>query len=377
MKFNFPKQQTMGLGRRGVLLTGMALPLVAAFGSAARAEIPRLPQLVFPAPKVKSLGGVYLVAGATVADRVVVAGEQGIIFYSDNGGGNWHQAAVPVSSTITSIAFATPRTGWAAGGLGVILKTEDGGATWTKQLDGVAAIQLMIAATKALVASKPPDDPMAMHAQRRCNILTQEGPGKPFLTILPISEDEVIVFGAFRMAVRTTDGGKTWTDWSFHIDEPVAYNIYDAVAIGPNYYLAVETGLVFCSTDQGQTFTNLANPAPGTLFGICDSGGGNMLTYGVAGEIFVSSDQGNSWNASSLQLTANLNTAIVLSSGALLLGDAGGGLHISSDHGRSFSTLYQNPIITINDIVQTAPENVLLLTDVGILPFDLSTVSLN
>ena len=78
-----------------------------------------------------------------------------------------------------------------------------------------------------------------------------------------------------------------------------------------------------------------------------------------------------------MQLTANLNTAIVLSSGALLLGDAGGGLHISSDHGRSFSTLYQNPIITINDIVQTAPENVLLLTDVGILPFDLSTVSLN
>ena len=170
---------------------------------------------------------------------------------------------------------------------------------------------------------------------------------------------------------------KTWTDWSFHIDEPVAYNIYDAVAIGQNYCLAVETGLVFCSTDQGENFTNLAQPAPGTLFGICDAGGGNILTYGVAGEIFSSSDQGKTWNPSNLQISANLNTAIELSSGALLLGDAGGGLHISSDHGRSFSTLYQNPMITINDIVQATPESVLLLTDIGVLPFDLSTVSLN
>jgi len=375
MKFNFANQRMTGLGRRRVLLSGLALPLAGA--NAARAEIPQLPQLVFPAPRVKSPAGVYLVAGTAVADRVFIAGEQGIIFYSEKGSDGWQQAAVPVSSTLTSIAFATPEIGWAAGGMGVILKTEDGGRSWDKQLDGIGAIELMNAATDALVAARPAGDAMAMHAQRRCRILTEEGPGKPFLTILPISADEVIVFGAFRMAVRTTDGGKSWTDWSFHIDEPVAYNIYDAVPIGPNYYLAVETGLVFCSTDQGATFTNLAQPAEGTLFGICDAGGGNMLTYGVAGEVYLSADQGKSWNPSNLQLTANLNTAIVLPSGALLLGDAGGALHISSDHGRNFSTLFQNPIITINDLVQATPDNVLLLTDVGVFPFDLGSVGLN
>ncbi|ODV41971.1 hypothetical protein AWV79_31155 [Cupriavidus sp. UYMMa02A] len=81
-------------------------------------------------------------------ERLVSAGERGVILLSDDNGKTWRQAKVPVSAALTRVRFVDSRNGWAVGHGGVVLATRDAGETWQKQLDGAAAAQLELAAAR-------------------------------------------------------------------------------------------------------------------------------------------------------------------------------------------------------------------------------------
>jgi photosystem II stability/assembly factor-like uncharacterized protein len=366
------------LHRRTVLSSILGAGLGAALVVPARADAPQYPELVDAAIKVRTPTRVYFVAGTVAGSRVLAGGQEGVIIYSDDAGQSWTQAQVPVSATITDIAFASPLVGWATGSFGVILKTVDGGKTWAKQLDGIAEIALMNTAVQAFVASQPPASTVADHAAHRAQILSGWGPDRPMLSLLPVSETEVFAFGTYRFAEHTTDGGATWTDWSMNIDDPVAQNIYGAAAIGGAYYLTSETSLIFRSTDSGQTFQQLAQPGGtggATLFGIMDTGTGGILAYGVAGEMYLSLDQGKTWNAPQFTGTSNINAVISMVGGALLIaGDSGGGLWMSRDHGASFTLMTRNPVMGINALVPLGGLKFLILSSIGAFPVDLATM---
>ena len=117
--------------------------------------------------------------------RLVAVGEHGIIIFSDDDGESWHQAAVPVDLTLNAVAFATPQDGWAAGALGVVLHTTDGGMRWKVEMTGVQVNQLIAVAAHQFAASHP-TDPAAQRAVRRANIFVQAGPDKPFFVNLAI-----------------------------------------------------------------------------------------------------------------------------------------------------------------------------------------------
>ena len=69
---------------------------------------------------------------AEIGDRLVAVGEFGHIIYSDDRGESWVQAQnVPTRNTITAITFLDDKTGFAVGHDATILKTEDGGESWT------------------------------------------------------------------------------------------------------------------------------------------------------------------------------------------------------------------------------------------------------
>jgi photosystem II stability/assembly factor-like uncharacterized protein len=349
--------------------------MATAFIAPAAQAFPPYAQISLPAIFIRNLTSFSAVAGAKAGPRLLVGGQHGIIVYSDNSGKTWHQADVPVSATITDIAFVTPQIGWATGGLGVVLYTQDGGTSWVKQLDGLAEVDLMNTATQAFVATQPAGSAESDHATRRAQILTQQGPDKPMLAVLPISTTDVMVFGSYRFADQSTDGGKTWTDLSLRIGDPLSHNLYNAAAIGGAYYVVAETGLVFCSTDGGQSFPQLAQVGDATLFGILDAGNGGILAYGVAGNVYLSTDAGKTWNPSKFNGTANINDIVRFSSGTLLAGDSGGGLWISKDNGVSFTLVLHNPLLPINALQPVDATHFLLLSMAGIISLDLSALS--
>ncbi|HEU4778459.1 MAG TPA: YCF48-related protein, partial [Steroidobacteraceae bacterium] len=120
------------LRRAGAAAMGAALPWAPARADRA----PFADPLSRPATIVEGASRCVLLGLAKAGQRLVACGERGIIVYSDNAGGSWRQAQVPVSVTLTAVSFPQASQGWAVGHGGVVLHSADGGATWVRQTTG-------------------------------------------------------------------------------------------------------------------------------------------------------------------------------------------------------------------------------------------------
>jgi photosystem II stability/assembly factor-like uncharacterized protein len=320
------------------------------------------------AVKVASLHSVFLIAITKAGNRLVAVGEHGVVVYSDDAGVSWTQAAVPVDVTLTCVAFATDLLGWAAGHYGVILGTVDGGKTWHVQLNGLQVNQLALADAQAVAANPPstsnPSPALAL-ALKRASFFESLGPDKPFLCIVVLGPQKLLVLGAYSMAMMTTDGGKTWADWSLHIYDRLSHDLYGVTMIGQDIYIACETGLVFCSTDGGDSFPQVASPASATLFGVIGAADGSVIVYGVAGHCYRSTDKGASWTAIDLGTQDDLVASRALSAEAILIASETGGLFVSRDNGASFSAVPNFPRMSVADFQPVSDRSLIVVGAAG------------
>jgi photosystem II stability/assembly factor-like uncharacterized protein len=325
---------------------------------------------------VKAPDKVFLIAITRAGSRLIAVGEHGVITYSDDNGSSWRQSSVPVTVSLTSVGFADALHGWAAGHYGVILHTSDGGVTWQEQLNGLRANQLTLAAAQAAVAdhSASVGAPLAV---KRADAFIAGGADKPFLSVLATSDNDVTVFGAYRMAMKTTDGGKTWADWSLNIADPISHNLYDAELAGQEIYIASEAGLVFLSVDGGNTYNQVTPPTDSTLFGILGLGSGKVLTYGVAGRMFASGDAGKTWQTIDLGTSTNLTAAIKLASGKIVLAAEDGRVFVSDGAVTAFKPLPATIPMGLFAITQAANGDVVFAGSNGIASLPASTFSQN
>jgi photosystem II stability/assembly factor-like uncharacterized protein len=315
----------------------------------ARAAITGIEVLDNPAISVKSPSAVFLIAIVRVGTRLIAAGEHGVIIYSDDVGATWQQASVPVDVTLTCLTFSSPARGWAAGHFGIVLQTMDAGATWHEQLNGIEANQLTLAAAEqaATVAPNSLGTPLAL---RRANKFMQAGPANPFLSILALTSLNVIVFGAYRLTMMTRDGGQTWVDWSLQIGDRYSNNLYAVAQIGSDIFIAAEEGLVFRSSDGGQSFPAVTSPSAVTLFGLTATATGHVVVFGVAGSCYRSTDRGETWQAVNITVQDNLTAGCLRQDGAIVLCSESGGVFVSHDDGVSFVGVAGTPPMAVAGI---------------------------
>jgi photosystem II stability/assembly factor-like uncharacterized protein len=321
-----------------------------------------------PAITVKAPGQTTMIAVTRAGDRLVAVGVHGVIIYSDDHGASWTQASVPVGVLLTCVGFADPQHGWAAGQFGVILHTADAGATWQVQLNGNQVNQMIADNANAALQANPNSD-TAQRAVHRAGFFTAAGPDKPFLSMLVFDANNVEIFGAYRMTVRTNDGGKTWAEESLNIADPLSHNLYGVAAVGPDVFIAGEAGNDYVSTDGAQHFVETTPPSPNdtTMFGALDTGDGGVLLYGVAGEAYTSHDGGKSWATLNIGTTQNLTAAHALSDGDILLASEDGSLYISHDHAKTFSLLPQSLPMAPFDFVQAKNGDVVVAGSSGMM----------
>jgi photosystem II stability/assembly factor-like uncharacterized protein len=211
---------------------------------------------------LRSRAGVAL-AAAAVAAAAVPAGASANVQVGSSGWlwGN----PLPQGNTLRAMQFSGS-TGYAAGDFGTLLKTADGGASWSGLPAGTFSN----------------------------------------LTVLQVLDGNTLVAGGGCVARRSTDGGQTFTRIAFTNVEsncPAEANLAALSFVNPNTGFVFEQGGQVFQTDDGGTRFAAKIAVPGTRA----VGGGAVPTDAVFrsptqgfvstsdGNIYQTTDGGNSW----------------------------------------------------------------------------------
>jgi photosystem II stability/assembly factor-like uncharacterized protein len=325
----------------GALALAAVLAAALAATVSAREVLPVKPagwRDVLDTPATKSpLASRTLLNGlANAGDRVVAVGQRGHIVWSDDSGRNWRQADVPVSSDLVAVTFANVTTGWAVGHDGVVLRSTDGGQSWTTQLDGRRVGEMMVRYYQREAAALAADDP------KRAGLLVDEarrfeaqGAENPFLDVWFRDASEGFVVGAFGLVLHTNDGGITWEPWLHAVDNPKGLHLYAVRGIGADIYIAGEQGLLL-KLERGDTrFRALELPYKGTLFGVTGNAR-SVIAYGLRGTVLRSVDAGRSWQQTPTGLQVGLTAGTRQDDGRIVLVSQAGHILTSNDDGATF-----------------------------------------
>lgn len=268
------------------LFTGVLLAFLLCGGRDVSAAQPR------PALKVPLAAKVVFLDIAVAGDRVVAAGERGLIIYSDDAGAAWTQADVPTRSTLTALTFVDDKTGYAVGHDAVILKTTDAGASW------------------ALVSFDPESRNVMLNVRFR-------------------DANAGYVVGSNGQLWITKDAGAVWERGTLAVEDWYQNHIFDIAWLPDGVTVAVaEKGVLYRSPDGLADFTPIESPYEGSYFGALTLAEGKFLIYGMNGHVFESADGGTSWQQVQTNTEQFLLDATVLADGRVLIVGAGGTLLI-------------------------------------------------
>lgn len=298
---------------------------------------------------------------ALAGERLVSVGEQGIVLLSDDNGRSWRQSSgVPVSVTLTDVEFASPMDGWAAGHSGVILHTADGGETWTLQMDGYKAADLIHQEARRRLDAGMPD---AEDAVRNAEYLVKEGADKPFLDLFFADQNRGWAVGAYGIALHTLDGGQSWQSSVELIPNRGGRHLYSVQMEGSRRIIAGEQGSLFRHGAEALTYSRVETPYEGTFFGFVPLYNDELLVFGLRGNVWRSSNEG--WEAIDLGSEATLTAGLKLKDGHILLADEGGHLVLGNDRGLDFKKLDINPVPSITDMTLARDGALILATARG------------
>ncbi len=356
-----------GAGRsrpRARHLAPLLLGLLATAPAGAQEEGGAVAFTELPAVQTPTVTDSLMLAVTRAGDRLVAVGDRGFIVWSDDAGESWQQAEVPLSLTLTTVAFTDARRGWAGGHQGVLLSTDDGGASWTERFDGVdATLQEVALAEERVEAAQEALDALeddadaetadeaalrledAEWALEDLQTALDEGPSNPFLNLWFDDTGNGLAVGAYGYLFRTSDGGESWRLASRNIENPDKYHYYGvAAARDGTLYLVGEAGLLFRSADGGASWTTLESPYSGSYFGVVTGTDGDedfVLVFGLRGNIFRSTDGGAQWTRIAGGTESSLTAGTTLPDGRIVLVGNSGAVLVSDDAGRSFSTRYR------------------------------------
>jgi len=214
-------------------------------------------------------------------NHIVAVGYQGAVYWSEDGGENWHKGKVPTNRILYSVSMANAQVGWAVGQLGTILRTEDGAKTWTLQP----------------------------------NLKVDEG--SHLFGVWALDDKTAIAVGEWGGRVVTHDGGATWVDHSLTVglDNPqfvwLSFEDQEKVRQGKKVYEDVSLQDVTCLPESPRA--EAARDVAG--------GGTRCWLIGEFGYIFFSDDRGENWERGEILGDVRMDP-ILLKTDQLELSDA-------------------------------------------------------
>jgi photosystem II stability/assembly factor-like uncharacterized protein len=364
--------------RRVALQLAAALLAIAGFAVASEGQTTRFQML--PALQTEAASGDLILDAAVDGQRILIAGEQGHILFSDDNGGSWTHAQVPVSLSMTAVTFCGANCAWVAGHDGILLRSTDRGESWQTNFTGTDVARLSADAAEATIreleaeietASPDAIDDLewaledAQFAFDDASAALEGGITMPLLDIWFENQRNGFALGAYGIMLQTRDGGSTWSLISDRLDNPDDFHLYGiARSAAGTLLVAGEAGTLLRSRDGGESWDRLEAPYQGSFFGIVAARDGSLITFGLRGNIFRSTDEGDTWSAVETNDERTLLGGMIRSDGTVVLVGSAGALLASNDHGASFQALPTSGNRVYSSVTET-PDGKIMLVGFG------------
>lgn len=370
-RFSNRAASTLVLG--GVLCAGLI-----GYGgmSAAKVDLLQIPSI----PSVNATRSLLLDV-ERVGQSLYAAGEFGQVLKSEDNGKTWVAGKVPVSITLTSVAFVDEALGYAVGHDGVVLKTEDAGANWTKLMDGATINQFVldIAQAKADALQEQVDnlpENAAPEERERLEMVAEEamftldlaqgdfdvGPSKPLLDVLVNGNGTVFVAGAYGQLLKSTDQGASWTYLGDRTNNVTNYH-FNTMMLSKTgeIWVAGEQGTVLVSADEGETWTARKIDYDGSVFALIEAPDTRtVVAVGLRGHAFRLPFGSSQWESVETDLRETFNGATVLSDGSMVVVGSRGILARSTDDFRTLQVTRRSDKLPSASVVQLNDQEILL-----------------
>ena len=272
-------------------------------------------------------------------DRAIAVGERGHILVSETRRGDWRQVEnVPTRSNLTGVA-AIGNSAWAVGHDGVILASTDGGLSWTRQRvqpfdpdvdelhNGVPLLDVWFAdaqhgfAVGAYALLLRTDDGGATWTQ-----VDLGGGGGDDVADEEIVDEEIVEEDvADDGAASEDDESWTFDDSELVLEDETDPHLNGIARTGDGSLVIVgERGTAYRSTDGGTTWARLKMPYGGSMFGVIGFDGRHVLAYGLRGHVYESTDLGDNWTEVETGTDLSLMGGTGLAGGGAVLVGANG-----------------------------------------------------
>jgi photosystem II stability/assembly factor-like uncharacterized protein len=244
-----------------------------------------------PLPTGVGLSGV----SCCTARLWIAFGTYGTVIRTTDGGTTWTTPTSGTTETLYAVSFGDSMTGTAVGSRGIIIHTTNGGATWTSQTSGTTldlwSVSFADAHTGTAVGSRSiilrTNDAGATWTRQYIDSTS----GLRGVSFIDSSTGTAV--GERGTILHTTDGGATWTQKSSGTTNALFAVSYGNgnVGIAGGY-----EGVCVRTTDRGATWTRGSAPV-GHLIAVSfsDSMTATALGVGGVGTIQQTSDGGISW----------------------------------------------------------------------------------
>lgn len=233
-------------------------------------------------PVLKSINGEKAFYGftfRTAKDGFVVGTQQKgdehsvLILQTTDGGLSWQERSTNARTEpdrqktlqLNSVGFCGEKTGWAAGDL--ILHTVDSGQTWQTQSDapgGERVFSLACSSPERAWAVGP--DGLLLRTTDGGNTWTRQelGTKDTLMRVRFYGSQGWIVGGAYGKSIvfRTNDGGETWQPQQLPVTKAQLFDIFFS---GTHGWIAGEAGTILHSADNGQTWVQEKVPTTESL----------------------------------------------------------------------------------------------------------------
>lgn len=240
-------------------------------------------------------------------EQAWVCGRRGVILHTEDGGLSWSRQQTGTDCTLVSVFFWDSQSGWAVGDEGTILHTDDGGAVWAQQQSPVPFYLMEVLFVSPRCGWIVTEQTHILHTIDGGRSWQVQFRDRDFiLKAISFADPRTgWAVGEYGHIYHTTDGGSTWKQQagSYRVTEDTGqidggYTLFDVTAVDAKTAWAVGLdGQVLRTVDGGATWSRIVTGVPATpLFSVASDRKGTIVIAGK-GVLLLSGDGGETWRS--------------------------------------------------------------------------------